>query len=185
MYGDSSTVESATNPPSMLSIQDTALCINESTPDPFQQSFARSNAIDEITTFCNNAFTLDFEVVAPISFGNGKTPTGENKGMQFDNSISSLNQTVASGIWLNVRFFNEECNGSLYFAKGSNTAEKAAYCTKNFMNILDGCQNTTETSKYGGSLTTQCLYYQIQGRTPNTTDNYRLAQPGPLICSPS
>lgn len=105
--------------------------------------------------------------------------------MQFDNSISSANNTVANGIWLNVRFFNEECTGSVNFAQGNDTAAKAEYCTNNFMSILDGCQTDTRQAKYGGALQTNCLYYQIQGRTPNTTENYKLANPGPLICNPT
>jgi hypothetical protein len=124
-------------------------------------------------------------MVPPISYGDGKTPAGQKKAMQFGNSVSSSDRTVKNGIWLNARFFDEECMGSTAFAQGSSSDDKTAYCTNHFMSILDDCQTDTQTAKYGGALQTDCLYYQIQGRTANTTNNYIMKQPDALICDPT
>ncbi|KAF8859275.1 hypothetical protein BDZ45DRAFT_689375 [Acephala macrosclerotiorum] len=168
-----------------VAITDRALCIDESIPDPFQQPFSRSDTIGNINAFCQDSFKWDFQMVPPISYGNGKTPGGANKAIQFDNSVSSSDRTVKNGIWLNVIFFDEGCMGSIPFAWGSTSEEKTASCTNQFMSILDGCQTDTQTAKYGGALATGCLYYQIQGRTANTTDNYIMGETGPLICNPT
>ncbi|TVY85113.1 hypothetical protein LSUE1_G000442 [Lachnellula suecica] len=171
-------------PPLPASIKDKALCINETIPNPFQQPFARNDAISNINAFCKDNYKLKIQMVAHIDWGTGVTSTGQNKWYQFDNGAGP-NHTVENGIWLGVRFFDEGCQKSVPFAAGNNTSEKIAYCTKNFMSVLDDCQTNTITAKYGGALQTDCLYYQIQGRTANTTFNYRIKGGGSLICHPT
>ncbi|CZR64404.1 uncharacterized protein PAC_14302 [Phialocephala subalpina] len=103
----------------------------------------RSDAIGNINAFCQDNFKWDFQIVPPISYGNGKTPAGNNKAMQFDNSVSSTDRIVKNGFWLNVVFYDRFGIGSMPFTQGSTSGEKIASCTNPSMAILDCCQTDT------------------------------------------
>ncbi|KAH6671868.1 hypothetical protein B0J14DRAFT_669318 [Halenospora varia] len=164
-----------------------ALCVNGDQPEPHQIPFDRQDAITTINIFCSVPTRWDFQLVPPISVGTGLSEGdhGAKKTMKFDNMKSPDEPVVDNGIWLNVRFWDEECSGFAPFTIGTSPQEKTQYCTDKFMGILDNCQTNTVTAKHGGSFLDGCLYYQIQGRAANTTDNYAMGPFGALKCVPT
>ncbi|KAL8842264.1 MAG: hypothetical protein Q9170_000590 [Blastenia crenularia] len=148
------------------------LCIDEPAADA--KSVDQAEGTDAIVKFCSEKQYWDTQIVSPVSMTDG-----QGKAIAVSDSFSV--NGGADKIYLQLGYAETgHCQGNFAFTIGNNDDEKLAYCTDRFDKILNGCDTSSTSKKYGGSLEEICAVYKITTVSKDDPDPHTLVGTGDL-----
>ena len=127
--------------------------------------FTQGDGAKAIETFCSNSEFNDFAIVPKVSYGNGKTSSGQIKALDLkDFAKVGDGNTI---LWMDIAFAESSCIGGV-------AAFNKTDCVFQLNKILNGCDIGGDYPKHGGWIGSSgeaCIVYRlipehIQGLDP-------------------
>ncbi|KAL4811263.1 hypothetical protein BDV18DRAFT_7414 [Aspergillus unguis] len=146
-----------------------------------RSSFTVADADARIKALCGNTGLYDTVFVHPIDVGTGQTKDGRGKALGVIDS-SDINDGQDK-LWLSASFAGS-CVGMTPWPPTGDGLRDTDLCMDRFRAVVNSCDTSTTSEKYGGSLKDGCIVRQASHRVRReilTAVTYRLMKSWPWV----